>query len=200
MVLIPNTAKILNFLLRQADVYNINQLARLLQISVGSAHKIVRALEEKGLLLVRELGNARYYQLNLRNTETIKLCELLLVQQRRQGLQHNKVAKVYSSDLEKYPALAVVLFGSLLARPEQAKDVDVLFLIRKKLEVRKVDRFCLEISKLRTKKVNPLIMLFSDFVANLRNKDKAVSAIVEKGIVLSGEEVFVRGITYARQK
>ncbi len=198
MLLTTNAIKILDFLLRHTESYNVNQIARTLYISVGSAHKILQALREKQVVQVREMGNAIYYTLNFASTEAVKSCELILIKEKNQLLIENKTAKVYVSDLEKYPAQSIVLFGSILSPEKSARDVDVLFIIKRKQEVKAVNTFCLEISALRTKKVNPLIMLERDFSHNLKNNNKAILAIVQTGLILKGEDVFITAIKNAR--
>ncbi len=192
------TLKILNLILRSADLYNINQIARNLKLSVGGVHKTLKNWEEKGIVNAKELGNAIYYTLNFNNKEAIKLCELILIEEKNKLLKENKTARVYIQDLEKYPAKCILLFGSLLLREEQAQDVDTLFIIKNKKEIKTVNEFCLSLSKIRTKKVNPIIMLESDLTRNIKAQNKAIMEIVKAGIVLKGEEIFVKAIKNAR--
>ncbi len=192
-----NTSKILGFLLRNRELYNINQIARTLNLSVGSAHKILKSLEERNVVNIKELGNASYYNLNFKSQEAVKLIELILIEEKNNLLKENKIAKVYVQDIEKFNAKCIILFGSILYKEEQAKDVDVLFLIKSKEEVKQINKFCLEISKIRTKKVNPLILLEEDLIENIKNQNKAIIDIIKSGIILKGEETFVKIIKNA---
>ena len=79
MVLVNNTFKILNFLIRNLDLYNINQIARNLDLSVGSVHKILKSLESRDLVKAKEIGNALYYTMNFQNIEAMKYSELILI-------------------------------------------------------------------------------------------------------------------------
>lgn len=198
MIRIDNTTRILSFLLRNLEQYNINQIARALDLSVGSAHKILKTLEENNIINAKELGNAKYYSLNFENYEALKYCELILTEEKNSLLKENKTAKVYAQDLERYNAEVIVLFGSVLSKEEQARDIDVLFIIKNKKEIENINKLCLEISKIRTKKINPLIMLKEDLTQNIKNKNKATIEIIKKGIVLKGEENFVKSIKNAR--
>ncbi len=192
-----NTSKILNFLLRNRDLYNINQIARILNLSVGSAHKILKNLEERNIVNMKKLGNARYYNLNFNNQEAVKLSELILIEEKNNLLKENKTARVYVHDLEKYDSECTILFGSILNKGE-AKDVDVLLIIKSKREMKKINNFCLEISKIRTKKVNPLILLEEDLIENIKKQNKAVADIIRNGIILKGGEIFIKTIKNAR--
>lgn len=193
-----NTFKILSLLIRDIEPYNINQIARTLKISVGSAHKILKNLEGRNIVNVKELGNALYYSLNLDNNEAVKSSELVLIEDKNKILKENATARIYALDLEKYEAKCIVLFGSILSKEEKANDVDVLFIIKNKEKASGVNKFCLEISKTRTKNIHPLIMLEQDFTSNIKMRNKTILDIVKKCAVLRGEDVFIKAIKNAR--
>ena len=193
-----NTFKILSLLIRDIEPYNINQIARTLKISVGSAHKILKNLEGRNIVNVKELGNALYYSLNLDNNEAVKSSELVLIEDKNKILKENATARIYALDLEKYEAKCIVLFGSILSKEEKANDVDVLFIIKNKEKTSRVNKFCLEISKTRTKNIHPLIMLEQDFTSNIKMRNKTILDIVKKCAVLRGEDVFIKAIKNAR--
>ena len=80
-----NTKKIILFLLRNLELFNINQISKILKISVGSAFKILKELEKNNFVISTNLGNAKFYQINLNNEETLKWCEILLSEERKIG-------------------------------------------------------------------------------------------------------------------
>ena len=181
-----NTGKVIMFLLRNLGKfgYNINQIAKLNKISVGSAFKILKELEKDKLIIKNEISNASHYTLNFNSPETTKLCEFLLLAERRTLKGY---AKIYADELIKFKdAEMMVIFGSVL-RGKEFNDVDVLFVTNK---VRKVNNFCLEISKVKTKPVVPLIMKQEDLIKALEQKKEAIVNMMKEGIVLKGEAVF----------
>lgn len=188
-----NTLEIMEFLLRNySSEYNVNQIARRLKISVGSAHGIVKDLEKRKVLDARELGNAIYYRINFNNSEARKLCEIILLKGKEEALRKNAFAKIYSREIEKFRyAKIIVLFGSVLVKKEKAGDVDVLFVIDKK-DAGKVNEFCIEVSKTKTKSIVPLIMTYADLRKNIAGNKEVIRDIVKKGVVLFGESLFVR--------
>ena len=198
MILSNNTFKIINFLIRNLELYNINQIARTLNLSIGSTHKILKLLEKRNIVNIKGLGNALYYSINFNNNEAIKISELILIEDKNNILKENKIANIYAQDLEKFDAKLIILFGSILIKKDQAKDVDVLFVIKNKKQIKDVNNFCLDISKIRTKKVNTLIMLEQDLVNNIKNKNKVVIDLIKNGVILKGEDVFIKGIKNAR--
>ena len=68
-----NTKKIILYLLRNLELVNINQISKILDISVGSAFKILKDLDKNDIVMSSNLGNAKFYQINLNNEETIKI-------------------------------------------------------------------------------------------------------------------------------
>ena len=182
-----NTARVVMFLLRNTDKfgYNINQIAKLNKISVGSAFKILKELEKDRLIIKNEISNASHYKLNFDNPETTKLCEFLLLAEKRSLKGY---AKLYADELIKFKdAEMMVIFGSVL-RGKEFNDVDVLFITNK---VKKVNDFCLEISKVKTKPVIPLIMKQEDLIKALKRKKEAIINMIKGGIVLKGEARFL---------
>ena len=185
-----NTARVVIYLLRNIDKfgYNINQIAKLNKISVGSAFKILKELEKDKLIIKTKISNASHYKLNFDNPETTKLCELLLLAKKRNLKGH---AKLYANEVVKFEgAEMIVIFGSVL-KGQEFNDVDVLFLTN---QTKKVTDFCLEMSKVRTKPVVPLIMKKKDLIKVIKNKKEAILGMMKEGVVLKGESVFVEAI------
>lgn len=185
-----NTAKIILFLLKNVGEfgYNINQIARMNKISVGSAFKILKELDKNKIIAKKEISNASHYKLNFDNPETIKLSELLLLAEKRNLKGH---AKVYADEIIKFKkAEMIIIFGSILTGKE-FNDVDVLFITG---QTKKVTDFCLEISQVRTKPVVPLIMKKKDLIKAIKQRKEAIMGLIKEGIVLKGESTFVEMI------
>ncbi|MBS3124216.1 hypothetical protein J4437_06315 [Candidatus Woesearchaeota archaeon] len=190
-----NTGKLIRFLLRNIDKYgyNINQLAKFLKISVGSSFKILKELGQDKIVTAQKIGNAVNYNLDLDNLETVKICELLILQEKR---LLSGYAKLYGESIREFKnAELIVLFGSILTKKD-FNDVDVLFITNKPKAV--VD-FCLELSKIRTKPVVPLILKREDLIKELKSKKEAIISLIKEGIILKGESLFVEVIKNAKQ-
>lgn len=181
------------YLLRNLELVNINQISKLLNISVGSSFKILKELEKNKIVVSSDLGNAKFYQINLNNEETIKWCEILLSEERRNLKGYSKI---YAEEIQKFEhAELIILFGSVLSNKE-FNDVDALFITNKPKEVTK---FCLGLSKVRTKPVVPLILKKEDFVKEIKNKKEVVLNILKTGVILRGESVFVEVLKNVRK-
>jgi DNA-binding Lrp family transcriptional regulator len=189
-----NTKKIILYLLRNLELVNINQISKLLNISVGSSFKILKELEKNKIVISSELGNAKFYQINLNNEETIKWCEILLSEERR---NLNGYSKIYAEEIQKFEhAEPIILFGSVLTNKD-FNDVDVLFITNKPKEVTK---FCLNLSKIRTKPVVPLILKKEDFIKEIKNNKEVALNILKTGAILRGESVLLKMLKNVKQQ
>ena len=189
-----NTRKIILYLLRNLEVININQVSKKLDISVGSAFKILKELEKNNIVLSSNLGNAIFYQINLDNEETVRWCEILLSEEKRNLKGYSNI---YSSEIQKFEyAELIILFGSVL-NTKDFNDVDVLFITNKPKEVTK---FCLNLSKIRTKPVVPLILKKEDFINEIKNKKEVILNILKTGVILKGESVFLSVLKNVKQQ
>ena len=187
-----NTKKIILFLLRNLELFNINQISKILKISVGSAFKILKELEKNNFVISTNLGNAKFYQINLNNEETLKWCEILLSEERRNLKGYSKV---YAEEIQKFEhAELIILFGSVLNNKE-FNDVDVLFITNKPKEV---TNFCLSLTKIRTKPIVPLILTKEDLIKEIKNKKEVVLNILKTGVILKGESKFLEVLKNAK--
>jgi len=187
-----NLTKIVEFLFRNIpNRFNVNQISRELKISVGSAYKILKSLEKKGVLVSQKIGNGIYYVLNPDSKEAGNITELVLMESRNESLSKKSLASIYAKDLRDAEKLskAIILFGSILDTRD-AKDVDALFIIDKG-KSKAVEDFCLKLSNLRPKRVNPLLMTMVDFKKNIKKQDKVIVDILKKGVILFGEDVLI---------
>ena len=188
-----NTKKIILCLLRNLELVNINQISKKLNISVGSAFKILKDLENNNLVLSSNLGNAKFYQINLNNEETIRWCEILLTEERRNLKGYSKI---YAEEIKKFEhSELIILFGSILTNKD-FNDVDVLFITNKPKEVTK---FCLNLSKIRAKPVVPLILKKEDLLNEIKKKKEVVLNILKTGIILSGESALLGVLKNVKQ-
>jgi len=189
-----NTKKIMLYLLKNLELVNINQISKLLNISVGSSFKILKEFEKNSIVIASDLGNAKFYQINLNNEETTRWCEILLSEERRNLKGYSKI---YAEELQKFEhAELIILFGSVLTNKD-FNDVDVLFITNKPKEVTK---FCLSLSKVRTKPIVPLILKKEDFIKEIKNKKEVILNILKTGIILKGESTFVEVLKNVRKR
>ena len=81
----------------------------------------------------------------------------------------------------------IILFGSIL-KGNDFNDVDVLFVTT---QTKKVIDFCLDISKVRTKPIVPLILRKDDLIKEIKQKKEPILDMIKNGIVVKGEDVLL---------
>lgn len=193
--LTENRSKVLDFLIRNFSKRNsIRMIAKQLGLSPMGAQKILKAFERERITTKEKIGTGIFYSLNLNNAIAFKLAELILTQNKL-----NPYAKIYGKDLEKLKQYvkACVLFGSILAKGEKSRDVDVLVIIDKK-DFKKVEQRKREIEKIATKPIHFIYQTQKDFEENIKKQDRPILNIIKTGAVLWGQNFILRGIKNAR--
>ncbi len=187
-----NVHGIMNFLVRNRGRFNINEIARHTNISVGGTYNALKNLKEKGVLKKDVLGNAVFYYINLENDEAQKLSELVLIENREKTLKSIPLADIYANEIIKWKGFAktCIIFGSIL-KTEKPRDIDVLFVAEKE-KIKELRRLCLALSRRRNKTISPLFMTSRDFKKNVKGGDEVIADIIKTGIILWGESVIFR--------
>ncbi|HLC58725.1 MAG TPA: winged helix-turn-helix domain-containing protein [Candidatus Nanoarchaeia archaeon] len=69
--------QIIQLLLSKKEGYNVNQIARILNISVSWTHETLKILEKEAILKSEKFGNSILFSLNFNNPKTEKVVELI---------------------------------------------------------------------------------------------------------------------------
>jgi len=110
--------------------YNANSIAKKMGISSMGALKIAKRLEKENIIKSKHLGKAKFYNLNLNNDYVRQYVKFLL---KREAEQTHPYIKVWIEDINKIKSAdAAILFGSVLRKQKEAKDIDVVLIINKK--------------------------------------------------------------------
>src|SRR3989344_5472880 len=162
--------------------YNANSIAKHLNITSMGALKIARRLEKENILTSRELGKAKFYKISL-NEYTRQYIIFLLKREAEQSAAYikrwvNEARKIKNAD-------SAVLFGSILKKEKEAKDIDLL-LITSEDNFPKLKKEIENINLINTKKIHPLYQTKQDLIKNIKEQDKPVLNAI-KGIVVFGE-------------
>lgn len=168
--------------------YNAATMAEHLGISRMGALKIAKRLEKESIIKSREMGKARFYSLGLNSEYVRQYIRFLL---KREAEQAHPYVRVWIDEIRKIKHAGVaVLYGSVLRKHREAKDVDVLLIITKsqfpmaKKEVKELDA-------LSDKRIHPLYQGFEDFRQNIKNGDAPLLNAI-KGVVAFGDESLMK--------
>lgn len=167
--------------------YNANKMAKHIGISSMGALKIARRLEKENLIVSKEFGKAKFYRLNFDNEYTIQYIKFLL---KRESEQAQPYIKVWISEIKKIrSANAAILFGSILRKHQEAKDIDVILITDKK-RFSKLEMEVEEINKMNLKRLHPIYQTKEDFIKNIKKGDKVLIDAIG-GIVVLGEDMII---------
>lgn len=183
-----NTQKVIDFLVRNIDKpgFNVNQIARELSISPSNTLYIIQELKSRDIIKAIDLKTSICYQYNFSNEEAGLLASFVLLQNKL-----NSYAKLIAEDLRQLEdvSLSCMLFGSILNKGKEAKDIDILLISN---EFSRVNTKLNSIKDLKTKKIHDIIMTKEDFAKNLIKKDAVILEVIKKGAVLWGSDVVVK--------
>lgn len=169
--------------------YNSNNIRKKIQISNAGSLKLLRNLKEKNILTGKKMGKAIFYNVNLKNDYILKLLELIFLDHRNLS----SFAKGWIHDLRSFSQTtkAVFLFGSILRKGKNARDVDVCFILKSHKDYSKLQSKVEDINKKNRLKIHPLYLTEKDFEKKLKGKDKPLVDMVKNCAVVHGENLFV---------
>ena len=167
--------------------YNANSIAKIIGISSMGALKIAKRLEKENILIARKLGKANFYRLDFNNDYVMQYIKFLF---KREAEQSAPYVKVWISEIKKIKnADATILFGSVLSKHKEAKDIDVALITDKK-RFSKLKKEIENINLVNVKRLHPIYQTKEDFKKNIKKGDKALLNAI-KGIVVFGEDKII---------
>ena len=168
--------------------YNANSIAKHLGISSMGALKIAQRLETEGVIVSKKYGKARFFKINFDNDYVRHYLKFLLKRESEQALPY---LKVWIREIRKIKnADAAILFGSVLRKQNEAKDIDIILITDQK----RFDKLKKEIEKINfvnIKKLHPIYQTRNDLINNIRKEDKPVLNAI-KGLVVFGEDIIIK--------
>lgn len=167
--------------------YNANSIAKRIGISSMGALKIAKRLEKEKIVIAKELGKAKFYRLNFENDYVKQYIKFLL---KRESEQTPPYVKVWISEIRNIKnADVAILFGSVIRKQREAKDIDVVFITDKK-RFSKLRKEIEDINSINVKRIHPMYQTKGDFRKNIEKEDKPLLSAI-KGIVVFGEDLII---------
>ena len=167
------------------EQYNSRSISKKVGMSHAGAFKVLKTLEKQGIVKSKEIGKSRVYSLILDNPITIKEIEMALLieaQRHKRWCEEFKGVK----ELSKF----VILFGSILRKEKEARDVDVL-VVAENNKFKEIKGVIEKINSISAKKIHLLLQNKNEFEEDIRDKNKAMLEVI-KGIVIQGQEEVVK--------
>lgn len=194
MVIVDSTAKrvLLHLLKDFSSTHTITSLSKELGLSRVGIWKILKKLEKEKYVSLRSIGKGKtstsIVKINWDNPLVEKTLSLYLTEE---ALKWRRW-QVNFVDLEKLVNFAV-LYGSILHSPQEAGDIDLLGIAPKKSFV-KIQVIIDKVQKTQSKKIHSINFTPNEFKTELKKQNKAFINAVQKGVILFGQENFVKFI------
>lgn len=167
--------------------YNANSISKQVKITPRGALKILKSLEKERLLKSKKFGKAVFYKANLEDIYATKTIEIFLIREAR--LKANRW--IYEFEEAYRDAEVILIFGSITRDFSQAKDIDVLFVLKKN-KYKEIRSFIDKKQKILTKPLHPILQTVKDIKKNLKEKNNpALLNAIRTGYVLHGYDKIV---------
>ena len=173
--------------------YNANSLSKEIKITSRGALKILKKLEERGILIGKKMGKATFYRPNLEDNYSVKLIETLLISEARDKASRwlHEFRDIYKN------TEIVIIFGSIIKNYKDASDIDILFVLDKKY-YNNINSFVEQKNKVLLKPIHTIIQTINDLRTNLKKKNPVIISAMRSGYVLYGYDKLVGVIKNVR--
>ena len=193
----PNT-KILKILLKDlATKPTITSLAKETKMSRVGVWKILKKMEKDKLILLNPIGAGKTstYIINL-NWENPIIEKTLALALTEDALRQQRWLSNFT-ELENNTDF-LILFGSILNQPKEANDIDILVITNKK-SFKVIEEIIIRIQKTQIKKIHAINFTPAEFREELEKPNKAFIDALKKGVILFGQEKFIKFIKNTRR-
>ena len=162
--------------------YNSSNIAKEVNKTRVGAYKALNFLEKDTIVKGKNMGKARFYQLNLEDEYARKNVETLL-------MEEAKKFQMWIDEFQEFFEYVdiVILFGSIVKNEEFAKDVDILLVYDEKYN-QKINKIIKEKNEILLKKIHPVKQTKEDLINNIQIKDKVIINAIKNGVILFGYE------------
>ena len=181
---------ILTILKNPEQELNSRNISKIIDMTPMGSLKIAKRLEKQGIISSKLIGRAIIYKLNLDKDYVKQYIKFLL---QREAEYSSAYTKRWIAELKKIKkAEIIVLFGSVLKKSDEAKDIDILIVVEKG-DLNNAEKEIEEINLLNKKKIHPIFQTKEDLKRNIKFLDKVILSSI-KGIIILGEENFIEAI------
>ncbi len=188
------TERILMMLLKEPFMrYTATSLAKALNITRQGLWKSLNKLAESKLVILEPIGNTKKsavtINLQWKNPITIKTLSLLLT---KESSEYERRRSNFA-ELENYTSFTI-LFGSIINSPKEAGDIDILAIVTNKNSFKPIGEAVSRMQKTQAKRIHLIDLTEEEFKGELKKQNKAYIAALKNGIVLFGQDNYIKFI------
>ena len=187
------SSKILKMLLKDFSVkHTITSIAKEIGMTRVGIWKVLKKLETEKLIFLSPVGTGRtsVYNINLNwdNPIVEKTLSLALTED---AIKNRRWVDNFIELEEKVNFL--IIYGSIIHSLKEVNDIDILGITNKN-KFMEIEESIKKIQKTQIKKIHILNFTEAEFKQELEKSNKAFIDAVKKGIVLFGQERFIKFI------
>lgn len=188
------STEILKILLKQFSIkWTITSLAKEVNMSRVGIWKTLKKLEAEKLIFLPPIGKGKTSTFNINlNWENPLLEKRLLLTLTEEALKNQRWINNFAELENKVDFL--ILYGSILHSPKEAKDIDILGVVSNKSNFQKIEEIIQKIQKTQIKKIHSENFTKSEFKSEIKKPNKIFIDAIKKGIILFGQEKFIKFI------
>lgn len=182
--------KLLRYLISSKLELTGRQLSRVTGIHHRTVHNALKELASFGIVIMHQTGKAIPYKINDNNLLVEKILNPIF------GLERDLLSYTVATVLKRIRlrVISAIVFGSVASSSERGtSDIDVLFLVSSKKEQTKLTEavekieydFLLKYGNM----LSPLVLTIGGFNRRLRQKDRLILNIIQKGKSVYGKTI-----------
>lgn len=176
-----------------ASLHTVTSISKEAGVTRVGAWKLLKRLESEKFIILSHVGSGKTstytISLNWVNPLVEKTLAILLAEE---ALKNQRWLANFS-ELEKKVDF-LILYGSVLASSKEASDIDILGVLSDKKNFLEIEKIVAKMQKIQIKKIHILNFTETEFKNELIKPNKAFIDAIKKGIVLFGQENFIRFI------
>ena len=195
----PNS-KILKILLKDFTISpTITSLSKEARLSRVGIWKLLKKMQSEKLIILSKIGSGKTSTYSIRLNWNNPLLERTLALYLAEDALKNQRWLINFAELEN-KADFLILYGSIINSPKEANDIDILSVTSNKNKFLEIEEAILNIQKTQIKKIHAISSTPAEFKQELEKPNNAFIDAVKKGIILFGQEKFIKFIKSVAKK
>ena len=195
-----SSSRILKILLKDFTIKpTITSLAKQIGLSRVGTWKLLKKMQSEKLIALSKIGSGKTstYSISL-NWDNPLVEGNLVLSLTEDALKNQRWTNNFAELGTKVDFL--ILYGSIINSQKEANDIDVLGIVSNKNRFIEIDKCIKNIQKTQIKKIHALNFTLAEFKQEIGKPNKVFIDAIKKGIVLFGQEKFIKFIRNMSKK